>query len=398
MAGPATAPQTEVMMGNHALSHGALRSRVQVIAAYPITPQTQVVELLSEMCASGRLAAEYIKVESEHSAMAACIGAAAAGARSFTATSSQGLALMHELLHWAAGSRLPVVMGNINRAMGPPWNIWDDQTDSLAQRDTGWMQIYCADNQEVLDSVPIAFRVAERVMLPCMIVLDAFILSHTAEIVDVRSQAAVDAFLPPYAPRWRLDVADPRTFGALTEPEPYYRLRFMLEDTMQEALTHFDEAHADFAAACGRRYDAIECYRHEDADLLIVTAGALAGNARAAVDRLREEGLAAGLLRIRLFRPFPVARLRALATRARRLCVLDRNISFGAGGIFAQEIRSALYGLPGAPEIRGHVAGLGGAEVTTDMFCDMARETARASSCADLVVWKGLRDAPQHSA
>ncbi len=398
MTAPKPDPAPEVMMGNHALSYGALRSRVQVVAAFPITPQTQVVELLSEMCATGRLAAEFIKVESEHSAMAACIGATATGARSFTATSSQGLALMHELLHWAAGSRLPVVMGNINRAMGPPWNIWDDQTDSLAQRDTGWMQIYCADNQEVLDSVPIAYRVAESVMLPCMIVLDAFILSHTAEIVDVRSQETVDAYLPAYAPRWRLDVKDPRTFGGLTEPDPYFELRFMIERAMQEALERFDDAHAGFHAAFGRLYDTIEGYRHEDAELLIVTAGALAGNARVAVDRLREEGLPAGLLRIRVFRPFPVARLRALAARARRLCVLDRNISFGAGGIFAQEIRSALYGVPGAPEIRGHVAGLGGSEVTTDMLCDMARETARAPSCGDLVVWKGLRDAPQHSA
>lgn len=183
---------TDVLMGNHALSYGAMASRVQVIAAYPITPQTQVVELLSEMCSDGRLDAEFIKVESEHSAMAACIGASSTGARAFTATSSQGLALMHELLHWATGSRLPIVMGNINRAMGPPWNIWTDQTDSLAQRDTGWMQVYCASNQEVIDTTIQAYWVAEKVMLPCMLVLDAFILSHTAENVQLPAPCDVD--------------------------------------------------------------------------------------------------------------------------------------------------------------------------------------------------------------
>jgi pyruvate/2-oxoacid:ferredoxin oxidoreductase alpha subunit len=211
------------------------------------------------------------------------------------------------------------------------------------------------------------------------------------------SQERVDAYLPPYAPKWRLDVKDPRTFGGLTEPDPYFELRFMIERAMQEALVRFDEAHAGFRTAFGRNYDVIEGYRNEDAETLIVTAGALAGNARVAVDRLREEGIAAGLLRIRVFRPFPVARMRALTARARRLCVFDRNISFGAGGIFAQEIRSALYGVPHAPEIRGHVAGLGGSEVTTDMLCEMARETSCARSFSDLVVWKGLRDAPQHS-
>src|SRR5574341_475940 len=187
-----------VLEGNHAASYGALLSRIEVIAAYPITPQTQIVEKLAEFCAEGRLRARFMEVESEHSAMAACIGASQAGVRAFTATSSQGLALMHELLHWAGSGRLPIVLVNVNRALGPPWNIWADQTDSLSQRDTGWMQIYCCSNQEVLDSVLLAYKVSEQVALPTMLCLDAFLLSHTSEPVAVPEQAVVDAFLPPY--------------------------------------------------------------------------------------------------------------------------------------------------------------------------------------------------------
>ncbi|MCK4596072.1 pyruvate ferredoxin oxidoreductase, partial [candidate division WOR-3 bacterium] len=194
----------KVIMGNHALSYGAKLSRVQVIAAYPITPQTQVVELLSEMCANGELDAKFVKVESEHSAMAASIGASAVGVRAFTATSSQGLALMHEMIHWAAGARTPIVLGNINRAMGPPWSIWTEQNDSLSERDTGIMQVYCESNQEVQDTVIQSFRVAENVLLPCMVVLDAFYLSHTYEPVDIPEQSLVDEYLPAFNPPYRL--------------------------------------------------------------------------------------------------------------------------------------------------------------------------------------------------
>ena len=215
----------QVMMGNHALSFGAMISRVQVIAAYPITPQTQVVELLSELCADKRLDAEFIKVESEHSAMAACCGASAVGARTFTATSAQGLALMHEMIHWAVGGRLPVVLGNINRAMGPPWTIWTDQNDSLSQRDTGCLQFYCQSNQEVLDTVVQAFKVSEQVLLPSMIILDAFVLSHTSEIVDVPDQKLVDKYLPPFNPKYMLYPKEPHTFGGQKGPDGYYELR-----------------------------------------------------------------------------------------------------------------------------------------------------------------------------
>jgi pyruvate/2-oxoacid:ferredoxin oxidoreductase alpha subunit len=393
---------SDVLIGNHALSYGAMLSRVQVIAAYPITPQTQVVEMLAEMCAEGTLAANFIKVESEHSALAACIGASATGARAFTATSSQGLALMHELLHWAAGSRTPIVMGNINRAMAPPWNIWTEQTDSLAQRDTGWMQLYCASNQEVLDSVIQAYWVAERVMLPCMIVLDAFVLSHTAENVDVPRPELVDAYLPPFRPSWRLDTADPRAFGGLTTPDGYFELRYKIAAAMEQALDCFAEADRLFLETFGRSHGIVESYRAEDAEILIIAAGAMASNARVAVDRLRAKGLPAGLLRIRVFRPFPVELVRRLAKNARRLCVIDRNISFGHGGIFAQEVRSALYATGrngngdaggGTIPVFGFVVGLGGREGTIDDIAAMALEASEREPSGDLILWRGLKRA-----
>ena len=311
---------------------------------------------------------------------------------------------MHELLHWAVGSRLPIVMGNINRAMVPPWNVWAEQTDSLSQRDTGWMQIYCASNQEVIDSVIQAYWVAEKVSLPCLVVLDAFILSHTAENVELPPQERVDAYLPPFRPRWRLDVADPRTFGGLTGPDGYFELRYKIAAAMEEARGAFEEADRRFFETFGRTYGLAETYRARDAQLLIITAGALAGNARVAVDRLRAAGLPAGLVRLRVFRPFPSALVRTLTAGARRLCVVDRNISFGHGGIFAQEVRSALYGADqngrarGDQHLFGYVAGLGGRDVTVDDFVDMAHDAWKREPRGELVIWKGLKDgAPHHT-
>ena len=257
----------KVIVGNHAVSWGVKLARAEVIAAYPITPQTQVVEELSEMCASGELPARFIKVESEHSAMAACLGAAAAGARTFTATSSQGLALMHELLHWAAGGRHPIVLANINRALGPGWNIWADQTDSLSQRDTGWIQLYCETGQEVLDTTIMAFRLAEQVKLPVMVVLDAFYLSHTAEPVDIPEAAQVDAFLPQRDAKLRLDPRDPRTFNALVRPDDYMDMRHSMQLAMREARTAFDEIEEAWERSFGRRYGAVEAYHTDDAEL-----------------------------------------------------------------------------------------------------------------------------------
>ena len=223
----------KVITGSHAVSHAVRLSRAEVITAYPITPQTSIVELLSEFCASGELKANFVKVESEHSAMATLIGSEAAGARSFTATSSHGLALMHEMLHWALGARLPIVLANVNRAMGTPWSIWVDHNDSLSQRDTGWIQVYAESGQEVLDSIIMAFKIAEQIRLPFMVNLDGFLLSHTVEPVDIPEQEVVDQYLPPLHLDNILDVDDPHAIGNLTTPDYYFELRYKAQKAFE---------------------------------------------------------------------------------------------------------------------------------------------------------------------
>jgi pyruvate ferredoxin oxidoreductase alpha subunit len=344
------------------------------------------------MCADGRLKARFIKVESEHSAMAAAISASATGARSFTATSSQGLALMHELLHWASLGRLPVVMADINRAMAPGWSIWTDQNDTLAQRDTGWIQLYCETNQEVLDTTIMAFRLAEAVDLPVMIILDAFFLSHTSEPVDIPEQETVDSFLPPRKAKYKLDIDDPRAFGALTRPDVYMELRLRQQEAMDEAAVKLPEFEAQWHRLTGRSYGALERYRTEGAELILVTSGTITSTARHVVDELRDRGEAVGLLKVKMFRPFPTVPLRAALAGVPKVAVLDRNISPGHGGIFAEEIRSALYDLEPAkrPEIHGYIVGLGGRDVTPQVIEDIVKKTrgARVPEREDL--WVGV--------
>ncbi|MEX2610374.1 MAG: pyruvate ferredoxin oxidoreductase [Gemmatimonadota bacterium] len=384
----------KVMVGNHAVSWGVKLARAEVISAYPITPQTQIVEELSEMVAGGDLPARFIKVESEHSAMAACIGASATGARTFTATSSQGLALMHELLHWAAGGRLPVVMADVNRALAPGWNIWTDQNDSLAQRDTGWIQLYCENNQEVLDTTILAFRLAEVVDLPVMLVLDAFYLSHTSEPVDVPDAALVDDFLPPREARHRLDTADPRSYGALVKPDAYMEMRLQ----QQQAMTAAGEAHErfvqDWSARTGRAWPSLEAYRADDAELVLVTSGTITSTAREVVDSWRARGERVGLVKVKMFRPFPTAALRAMLRGKRRVAVLDRNISPGHGGIFAEEIRSALYDVPldDRPALWGFILGLGGRDVTPETIDEIVVRTREAEGAPEREdIWVGVK-------
>jgi pyruvate/2-oxoacid:ferredoxin oxidoreductase alpha subunit len=383
----------KVIVGNHAVSLGVKLARAEVISAYPITPQTQVVEMLSEMCASGELDARFIKVESEHSAMAACCGASAAGVRTFTATSSQGLALMHEMLHWAGNGRHPVVMANINRAMGPGWNIWTDQNDSLSQRDTGWIQLYCETNQEVLDTTIQAFKLAEAVDIPVMVILDAFFLSHTSEPVDIPDQALVDEFLPRREARLKLDPAEPRAFGALVRPEDYMEMRWDQQEAMDTALRLFYELDADWGVLTGRRWGAIESYQAEDAELLLVTSGTITSTARDVVDRRRADGEKVGLVKIKMFRPFPTAAIRAALAGARRVAVLDRNVSPGHGGIFAEEIRSALYDvLPDdRPWLHGYVLGLGGRDVTPATIDEIIDRTWAVDAPPREDLWVGVK-------
>jgi len=379
----------KLIMGNHAAAYGAKLARAEVVAAYPITPQTQTVEKIAEMVASGEMKAEYIKVESEHSAMAACIGASSTGARAFTATSSQGLALMHELLHWAAGARLPIVMTNVNRAMAPGWNIWSEQNDSLSQRDTGWLQFYCESNQEVLDTVIQAYKVAEKVSLPVMICLDGFSLSHTYEGVDIPDPEDVDDFLPPYNPEYKLDVDNPKTFGAMMFPEWYYEMRYKIHEAMVEALSVITEVDEEFGEKYGRRYGIVENYKCDGAKTIMITSGTIASTAKDVIDALQDAGESVGMARVRVFRPFPIEEIRKIAENAENIGVIDRNISFGHEGIFFSETKAALYNTQNRPKVFNFIAGLGGRDVTPEDIEEMIHLTA--SGDIDEVTWYKLK-------
>ena len=381
-----------VLEGSHAVAEAVRLAKVQVISAYPITPQTHIVEILSEYCTKGMMNAKFLRVESEHSCMAALIGAQSAGVRTFTATSGQGLALMHELLHWASGARLPIVMAEVNRALAPGWNIWVDQTDSLAQRDTGWIQIYCEDGQDVLDSTLQAFRLAESVNLPVMIVLDAFYLSHTYEPVDVPSQEEVDRFLPPFVPKFQLDTAHPCGFGPLVAPSDYMEMRYHIAMAMDEALIRFDEVDAAFAAQFNRRYGPVEAIDCEDADIIFITTGTVTSTCRIVLQDLRARGEKVGILKLRLFRPFPAAQIREKLKSAKKVAVVDRNFSFGASGIFAQEVRAALCNMPDHPPVFGYVAGIGGRDVTPELLEAIYWQTKNSDVPQKESVWMGLRE------
>jgi pyruvate ferredoxin oxidoreductase alpha subunit len=380
------------------VSYGAKAADVDVIAAYPITPQTQVVELLSQMCATGELDAKFIKVESEHSAMAAAVGASAAGARAFTATSSQGLLLMHEILHWAVGARLPVVMANINRAVGPPWNIWSDQNDSLSQRDVGWLQVYCESNQEVFDTVLHSFWVSEKLMLPTMLVLDAFYLSHTSEIVDVMEADEARKFLPPYRPQQYLNPADPLAFGNLTAPDAYYELRYAIDQDLRRGIELMKRADREFEKIYGRSYGIIEEYRTEGADILLFTSGTITGTSRVVIDAWRDRGKKVGLVKMRLFRPFPAEEVCRICRPAKKIAVIDRNIGFSIGGIWAQEIKAALYGSGFHRPVFGYIAGIGGRDVTPDTVSEVLEHCDHLERPDQEVYWIGVKHESVHTA
>jgi pyruvate/2-oxoacid:ferredoxin oxidoreductase alpha subunit len=388
------AATTLVIEGTHAISYAVQRCRARVVAAYPITPSSGVVELLSEMCADGRLDARFVAVESEHSAMATLAGAAQTGARSFTATSSHGLAYMHEMLHWCAGARLPIVLANVNRAMGTPWNIFVDQNDSLSQRDTGWMQFYCENNQEVFDTILQAYRVAEQVQLPAMVCLDAFFLSHTSEPVSIPDQFTVDAYLPPFRPEYRLDPARPHAFGGYTGADGYMELRAHMESAMRRAVKAVADADEQFGRMFGRRHHLVEPYRADDAELLLVASGTVAGTARAVVDEYRARGVRLGLARIRLFRPFPFDALYEIVAGVPKVAVFDRNVSFGHGGIMASEIKSALHGVARAPRVFSFVGGLGGRDVTPDTLGTVIDYTLAREAPEHEMLWLGLKSRP----
>ena len=368
--------QTAMLLtGNHAVAWAARLARPQVVPLYPITPQTPILEKITEFHAAGEFVAEILTPESEHSVLAACIPASLAGARVFTATASQGLLLMHELLHYASGARAPIVMVNVNRTVASPWAFWPDQTDSLAQRDTGWIQFYSESAQESLDSVIQAFRIAEQVQLPVMVNHDAFYVSHALEPVQVPAQALVDAYLPPYAPAHRLDTAIGSSWGNVVTADMFCRHRQALAEAMAQALTVALAADREWSELTGRSYGLLERYRCDGARTVIVTLGSMCGTAREAVDALRDAGLAVGLLKVRLFRPLPVQALRVALAGVPEVLVLDRNHSPGLGGVLHQELRAALYGMADAPRVHGVLAGVGGVNVSPAKIAELVRST-----------------------
>jgi len=375
-----------LLTGNHAVAWAARLSRPKVVPVYPITPQTPILEKITEFQADGDFDAEVITPESEHSVMAACIPASLAGVRVFTATASQGLLLMHELLHYASGARAPIVMANVNRTVASPWAFWPDQTDSLSQRDTGWVQFYTESAQESLDTVIQAFRVAERVLLPVLVNHDAFYVSHALEPVRGPAQELVDAFLPPYAPAHRLDTAKVESWGNVVTQDMFYRHRQALGDAMAEVPEVALRADREWSELTGRSYGLVERYRCEGARTIVVAMGSMCGTARDAVDAMRAAGEAVGLLKVRLFRPLPVQALRAALAGIPDVLVLDRNYSPGHGGVLHQELRAALYGMPEAPRIHGYLAGVGGVNVSPEKIAEFVR-TAAASEAQPDSLW-----------
>jgi len=378
--------RTMLLTGNQAVAWGARLARPKVCPVYPITPQTPVLEQLSAFQADGAFDAEIITTESEHSVMSACIPASLAGVRVFTATASQGLLLMHELLHYACGARAPIVMANINRTVASPWAFWPDQTDSLAQRDTGWIQLYVESAQEALDSVVQAFRVAEAALLPAMINLDAFYVSHAMEAVDVPDAADVDRYLPPFAPEHRLDTAKVESWGNVVTQDMFYRHRQAIQQAMDGIPARLADADRAWHECFGRGWGVVERYRCDGASAVVVTMGSMCGTAREAIDAMRDAGEPVGLVKVRLFRPLPVAALRAALAGARDVVVLDRNHSPGAGGVLHQELKAALYGMPGAPRVHGRLAGVGGVNVSPTRIVEFVR-LARAGDPRPESVW-----------
>ncbi len=377
-----------IMDGNTAAAFGALLARAQVLPEYEITPATKISELLAEFCAKGEMKAIYIPVESEHSAMAACIGASYVGARTFEDSCSHGLALMHEMLHTASGMRLPIVMAVPNRALGLPWNIWTDQNDSLSQRDTGWLQFYCENSQETLDTIIMAFKIAEssKVMLPVMVVTEGFILSHTGEPVEVPEQELIDKFLPPPNFPYKLDLKNPRALAALVPQEPYFKMRIDAQKAMERAKLTAKKIDKEFGETFGRSYGVIEKFHWQNPKIVLVTSGTITSTVRHIL--LNEKGFEnVGLLKIKMFRPFPDEDVVRALKSVEKVAVIDRNISLGSGGIFCNEIKSAFSESETKPKIFGFITGLGGVDVTPDIIKEAISYARDHDSVERKIIW-----------
>lgn len=357
-----------------AASIAAQLARVEVIAAYPITPQTHIVEHLSELVADGKLDAVYINVESEHSAMSACCGSSAAGARTFTSTSSQGMELMHEILFIASSMRLPIVMAAVNRALSAPLSIWGDHSDIMAARDTGWIMLFCENGQEVVDSIIMAFKIAEdrRVLLPVMVNLDGFSLSHVIEPIEFPSQEDVDDFLPPYEPLYTLHPDKPVTMGAYGMPELYTEAKYAQEMALIDSKDVVTEVMNDFGKRFKRYYKPVESYNTDNADFVYIALGSIGENIKTAIDGMKVQGKDAGLVSLRLFRPFPKEELLDVLKDKRRIAVIERAMPGGAAnGPLFHEIATLLYTEGIDVKLENYILGLGGRDVLPKTFIDI---------------------------
>ena len=391
-------PIKKAIDGNLAVAEGVRLARVQVIAAYPITPQTPIVETISEYVDKGELVAKYIAVESEHSALSAVVGSALVGARSFTATAGVGLALMHEITGVAAGSRLPLVMAVANRSLPSPWSLQTDHSDSMGERDQGWIQLYAENCQEALDLILVGYRLAEdeRVRIPVMVCIDGFYVSHTTEVVSIPDQKQVDRYLPPYRNQnLYLDVDEPFTVNQLTSADVFTEIKYEHYQALENSAHILDEVGAGFACEFGRSYGAFAQYEIENAETVIIAMGSIAGTARQVVQGLREQGQAIGLIKVTSFRPFPKAQLRDVLGKAKKIIVIDRSAGMGSEGPLAMEIKSALYGLNNSPAIYGFCGGLGGRDFhqgTVLKTLDKANELQLAGVTNVGGIWIDLKE------
>ncbi len=368
-------PGTHIITGNQASAIGAYLAGVQVVAAYPITPQSPVVEELAKFIEDGELKAEFVPVESEHSAMSVCIGASTVGARVFTATSANGLAYMCEQLHWASGSRLPIVMACVNRAMAAPWSVQNDQQDSMSQRDAGWIQLFCKNNQEILDTVIQAFKIAEKVYLPVMVCYDGYILSHTVMPVNVPEVKEVRNFLPPYKPHTPIELNNPVNINPVTLSDPrknadgvlchgYLEHKFLHHTALRESIKVIEEIDAEFQNKFGRSCGGLfSTYEIEDAEIVIVCAGSIGLICSIAIEMLRKVNVPAGLLTIRAYRPFPNKKLAEVLRNKKLIVTIDKSLSYGYQGPISADLKSALYEAKAQSVIIGYIAGLGGRDV-----------------------------------
>ena len=378
------------MEGSRAVAEAVRLCRPNLVCAYPITPQTHIVEDLSKMVADGDLDAGYVLAESEFGAASIVLGGSAVGGRAYTATSSQGLLLMTEVIFNIAGLRLPVVMTCANRAVSAPINIWNDQQDAVSIRDSGWIQLFVEDNQEAVDTHIQAFKIAEELMIPVMVCMDGYVLTHTWEPVDLPEQEKVDSFLPPYTPAYRLDPDDPFTMGSMVGPDAYMETRYHVHMDMMEARSVIKRVCEEFRETFGRGgTGVIDTYDTKDADVVLVSMGSVLGTMRDAVDELRDEGLKVGIIKVRCFRPFPKDAVHDAIKEAQVVGVIEKDISLGLEGTLCSEMRSAFCGEE-SPDISSFIMGLGGRDITVEEIKQVARDLAENPACR--VEFRGLRE------